>query len=386
MFKDIRIQDLQNDNEKSLGSIIAANAGLEQTTYLPPFLGWDSAGNPVFWDLLKDPGLLLVGHELRDSRAALDFVLSSLLLQLTPARLEMVVFPRSDTEKGTCGQANIVQRLLEQLPDGEQSRSFRRAEINVNWVKEEMERRRELFSQAGVKDLVSFNKSQIESNSGQGEKTQFSLLPLLVIVFENFGELLAHFGDDAELLAIGIAAARQKGISVILAADMIEAHNLSRMVQIAYRTCRVAVAAPLEEIDVSRPNAAWEYTLPMRGILSELHEQWQHRQLIIPAINQNDVNTVINQLDPQCITIGRSGMRVEKKLWNNPDNTPDENLALMAAAFIDEEETASLATIKRGLRIGSGRARRVMDILEKEGYVSAAKPGQRRNVLRKIDD
>ncbi len=372
-MKDILGKEAHDGVEWSIAGVIAKHADLDESLYLPAFLGWDSSGKPVFWDMLNDPGLLVVGHDVMDASAALDFIVGSLLLQLSPLKLEMVVFPRAKTSDR--GQSKLTQYAMDSLSPPKSSDVFRQVPVTIGWVKEELERRQELFAGLGAKSLIDYNKKVLESARSNGENEPPSLLPLLVVIAENFGELL---GDhDAESLVVWLAAAKLKGICIVLAADVLETRNLSLLVQNAYQRLSVSIAASLEDVE----DATGNHTPTIRGTLSSTTKREEHQQVVMPSVRTSDIDAVLKEIEPGCITIGEPGIKVKKQPWEDIDLTPDESLAILAGEMLNGQNSTSIASLKQMLRIGSTRAQKVMAILEKKHYVTRAKPGQKRKVL-----
>jgi S-DNA-T family DNA segregation ATPase FtsK/SpoIIIE len=113
-------------------------------------LGKDIAGAPVAVDLAKMPHLLVAGTTGSGKSVAVNGMICSLLFNATPEEVRMIMIDPKMVELSI--YEGIPHLLLPVVTDP------KKANLALRWAVEEMERRYELVSKAGVRDILSFNK------------------------------------------------------------------------------------------------------------------------------------------------------------------------------------------------------------------------------------
>ncbi|HEY1586878.1 MAG TPA: DNA translocase FtsK 4TM domain-containing protein, partial [Polyangia bacterium] len=113
-------------------------------------LGKDIAGAPVAVDLAKMPHLLVAGTTGSGKSVAVNGMICSILFNSTPEEVRMIMIDPKMVELSI--YEGIPHLLLPVVTDP------KKANLALRWAVDEMERRYELVSKAGVRDILAYNK------------------------------------------------------------------------------------------------------------------------------------------------------------------------------------------------------------------------------------
>src|SRR4029079_18356137 len=113
-------------------------------------LGKDIAGAPVAVDLAKMPHLLVAGTTGSGKSVSVNGMICSMLFNATPEEVRMIMIDPKMVELSI--YEGIPHLLLPVATDP------KKASLARKWAVDEMERRYELVSKSGVRDLVTYNK------------------------------------------------------------------------------------------------------------------------------------------------------------------------------------------------------------------------------------
>ena len=208
---------------------------------LPIALGKDIAGQPVYSDLTKMPHLLVAGATGAGKSVGLNVMLASILTKKTPEEVRMLMIDPKVVELQVFD--GIPHMLLPVVTD------MKKAALALRWAVDEMERRYQLFADAGARNISTYNQrvervlrgkllpSQLtpkRKSKGQNDQPALSApfedhasdeqevapdkLPSIVVVVDEFADLMMVAAKDVESCIARLAQkARAAGIHVILA-------------------------------------------------------------------------------------------------------------------------------------------------------------------------
>ena len=166
-------------------------------------LGKDVGGSPTYTDLTEMPHMLVAGATGTGKTIFLNSLILSLLYKSTPETLRMIMV---DPKRVEFQNYNEIPHLLcPVIYDATKTMNA------LQWLVREMERRFEVFSEVGSRNLKSYNtnKSVIESGSQ---------LPYIVLVVDELADLMAAKGRELEAGIVRLAQmARATGIHLVLA-------------------------------------------------------------------------------------------------------------------------------------------------------------------------
>ncbi|MGC9362129.1 MAG: DNA translocase FtsK, partial [Candidatus Syntrophosphaera sp.] len=166
-------------------------------------LGKDISGRPVVTDLAKMPHLLIAGATGSGKSVCINTIIMSLILRATPEDLRLILVDPKRVE--LAGYKDLPHLIGDVVTDSDQALE------NLYWAVKEMEHRYELLQQARVRDINAFNELARKSD-------EFEKLPFIVIIVDEFADLILTSGKDIELPITRLAQmARAVGIHLILA-------------------------------------------------------------------------------------------------------------------------------------------------------------------------
>jgi len=166
-------------------------------------LGKDIAGRPVVTDLAKMPHLLIAGATGSGKSVCINTIIMSLILRDTPDDLRLILI---DPKRVELAGYNDLPHLIGSVVTEPES-----ALENMYWAVKEMERRYELLQEARVRDINGYNERAALDKD-------LEKLPFIVIIVDEFADLIMTSGKDIELPITRLAQmARAVGIHIILA-------------------------------------------------------------------------------------------------------------------------------------------------------------------------
>ena len=212
---------------------------------LPLAFGKDIVGAPVYQDLAKMPHLLVAGATGSGKSVGLNVMLASLLMKKTPDDVRLLMIDPKVVELAVFD--GIPHMLLPVVTD------MKKASLALRWAVDEMERRYQLFADAGARNLATYNQRVDKVRSGElsvaafaprrvgkvraqgpngeelllnttdeeapdAENYEPERLPSIVLVVDEFADLMMVAAKDVEAAIARLAQkARAAGIHVILA-------------------------------------------------------------------------------------------------------------------------------------------------------------------------
>ncbi len=177
---------------------------------LPLVLGKTISGTPVFSDLARMPHLLVAGTTGSGKSVGVNAMILSLLYKLGPEQCRMIMI---DPKMLELSVYNGIPHLLCPVVTDPQ------AAVNaLNWVVNEMEERYKRMAKLSVRNIDAFNARIKDADRELPEDEEFSHMPFIVVVIDEFADLMMVAGKDVEFAVQRLAQkARAAGIHLIMA-------------------------------------------------------------------------------------------------------------------------------------------------------------------------
>ncbi|HEY6077780.1 MAG TPA: DNA translocase FtsK 4TM domain-containing protein, partial [Polyangiaceae bacterium] len=211
---------------------------LSEKAPLPVVLGRDIVGAPFYADLASLPHVIVAGATGAGKSVGLNVMLSSLLMRRTPQELRLLMIDPKVVELAPFD--GIPHMLLPVVTD------MKQAATALRWAVDEMERRYQMFANAGTKNITTYNGwvdkvrrgelpaprvDQVQAITADGETVTVPTskdagdglllpdpLPYIVIVVDEFADLMMQQGKEVETSVARLAQkARASGMHVVLA-------------------------------------------------------------------------------------------------------------------------------------------------------------------------
>ncbi len=341
-------------------------------------LGKAVNGTVRSFDLTRMPHLLVAGSTGSGKSVAVNGIISSILMKASP---DQVKFMMIDPKMVELSVYNDIPHLL--IPVVTNPRKAARA---LQKVVDEMEKRYELFSQVGVRNLEGYNAKVEEFNSRSDEKQ--IPLPLIVVIVDELADLMMVASKEVEDAIIRLGQkARAAGIHMILATQRPSVDVISGLIK-ANVPSRIAfaVASGTDSRTILGENGA-EKLLGRGDMLFHPIGESAPMRLQGSFISDDDVERIVQfvkeqadaeydeTFDPGEVSDGDSDF------GGNGGTNEGDPLFNEARALVIETQKASASMIQRRLSVGFNRATRLMEELEVAGVIGPAEGTKPRKVL-----
>ena len=341
-------------------------------------LGKAVNGTVRSFDLTRMPHLLVAGSTGSGKSVAVNGIISSILMKASP---DQVKFMMIDPKMVELSVYNDIPHLL--IPVVTNPRKAARA---LQKVVDEMEKRYELFSQVGVRNLEGYNAKVEEFNSRSDEKQ--IPLPLIVVIVDELADLMMVASKEVEDAIIRLGQkARAAGTHMILATQRPSVDVISGLIK-ANVPSRVAfaVASGTDSRTILGENGA-EKLLGRGDMLFHPIGESAPMRLQGSFISDDDVERIVQfvkdqadaeydeTFDPGEVSDGDSDF------GGNGGTNEGDPLFNEARALVIETQKASASMIQRRLSVGFNRATRLMEELEAAGVIGPAEGTKPRKVL-----
>ena len=368
-----------------MSSILTSKKFQETTFDLPVALGKTITNEVFMVDLAKAPHMLVAGATGQGKSVGLNAIVTSLLYKKHPSELKFVIIDPKKVEFAI--YAPIERHFLAKLPDGEDAiiTDVTKVVQTLNSLCVEMDNRYKLLQNAGCRNIKEYNAKFINRQLNPENGHRF--LPYIVIIIDEFGDLIMTAGKEVELPICRIAQlARAVGIHAIIATQRPTTNIITGTIKanfparVAFRVAsmmdsRTILDRPgaqqligkgdmlyLQGNDPVRVQCAFVDTPEVERIAAFIGKQQGYpTAFMLPEyVDENaeasgsaaDVD--MNRLDP---------------------------LFEEAARLVIYHQQGSTSLIQRKFSIGYNRAGRIMDQLEKAGIVGPANGSKARDVL-----
>jgi S-DNA-T family DNA segregation ATPase FtsK/SpoIIIE len=354
-----------------LSSILMSREWEEMNSPLSFAIGKDISGTPITGSLDKMPHLLIAGQTGSGKSIMINSIITSLLYRNTPSDLKLILV---DPKRVELAPYNDIPHLLTPvITEPEKCISA------LKWAVAEMDRRYKELSESGRRNITEYNKQNREHS-----------MPYVVIIIDELADLMMMAARDVESLIVRIAQkARAVGIHLVLATQRPSVDVITGLIK-ANIPARIAFTTS-SQVD-SRTiidQIGAEKLLGQGDMLFLTAEMPKPKRLQGAFISDDDSRKVTDfiraqrapQYDDEVVSQvvqlnGRGGIVAEYS-----GNEVDDGMWQDAVHVVLEARKASTSLLQRRLRIGYGRAARLIETMEEQGIIGPADGSRPREVL-----
>ncbi len=384
---------------------------------IPLALGKDVYGHPIIADLSEMPHLLIAGSTGSGKSVCINAIISSLLYRFSPDQLRFVMI---DPKVVELQQYNALPHLVVPVVTDP-----KKVILALRWVVNEMEKRYQIFARVGVRNILSFNsrpknkplpvrepelpllakKEKVEPGAdGFAVEVDEEIvvpreediiipekLSYIVVIIDELADLMLVAPADVEMAIARITQmARAAGIHCIVATQRPSVDVITGVIK-ANIPARIAfqVAAKVDSRTILDAMGADKllgkgdllYLPP--GSAKLIRAQGS---LITDQEIQSIVDFIAKQAKPSYeLEIHQQLSRAGTGSDDESGIDEDEEIIQDCIEVIRSEQKASVSLLQRRLRLGYGRAARIMDELENRGIVGPSNGAEPRDILIDLD-
>ncbi len=341
-------------------SLLTSSDWNEQKSPLGFAIGKDISGTPIIGNLQKMPHLLIAGQTGSGKSVMINTLLASMLYRNSPAELKLILVDPKQVEMAL--YHDIPHLLAPVINEPEKCISA------LKWAVAEMERRLKAFAEVGKRNIVEYNSVKKEEG-----------MPYIVIVIDELADLMMMAARDVESLIVRLAQkARAAGIHLVIATQRPSVDVITGLIK-ANVPARIAFTV-VSQVD-SRTiidQAGAEKLLGSGDLLFSIPEYPKPKRVQGAFVSDEETTKICDFLrsqrpphyDDEVISQpvqlnGKGGVVASMEGGDDDDDAFKDAVSVVIAG-----RKASTSLLQRKLRIGYGRASRLMDMMEERGIIA----------------
>ena len=373
----------------TLGDILASEEAADATHPLDVAIGRDITGQAIMTNLGQMPHILIAGATGSGKSSSINSIITTILMRCTPEQVRLILVDPKMVEMRQ--YANVPHLLTQPVIDP------KKAANALGWAVREMERRYELLSRVGCRDITGYNEMYEaalaagggEAASGDDEDEALRRLPFIVIVVDELSDLMMVAPREVEDAIWRLAQmARAVGVHLVVATQRPSTNVITGVIK-ANIPARMAMSvSSLTDSRVILDQAGAE-RLVGNGDMLLLDGTAGTAQRIQGAwVSEEEIRRVtaawrrqnVRSAEPEGITA--EDLATPTLLGIRDAGDPDDDELLEAAMeLVVDSQLGSTSMLQRKLRVGFARAGRIMDLLEQRGVVGPSEGSKAREVL-----
>lgn len=349
-------------------------------------LGKNIMGKPVYCEINKTPHLLVAGSTGSGKSVCINSLIVSILMRTKPDEVKLVLV---DPKKVELSMYNGVPHLLAPVVT-----DARKANIALKKIVVEMERRYDLFSDSGTKNIAGYNAYIDKENENRSEEDKLNHLPFIVVIIDELADLMLVAAKEVEDSIMRITQmARAAGIHLIVATQRPSADVITGVIK-ANIPSRIAFAVASNIDSRTILDASGAEKLLGKGDMLFL-PQGENTPIRIQGtfLSDEEIKNVVDYTIKQQIARYDETLTMDdeemnaKSSFDSSDSrdATEEPLYNEIVEFVVTQGKASASLLQRRFRLGYNRAARCIDLLEERGIIGPPNGSKPREVLVKIE-
>mgnify|MGYP004667624335 FL=1 len=349
-------------------------------------LGRNIMGRPVYCEINKTPHLLVAGSTGSGKSVCINSIIISILMRAKPDEVKLVLV---DPKKVELSMYNGVPHLLAPVVTDP-----KKANIALKKIVVEMERRYDLFSNSGTKNIAGYNAYIDKKNEKLSEDEKIKHLPYIVVIIDELADLMLVAAKEVEDSIMRITQmARAAGIHLIVATQRPSTDVITGVVK-ANIPSRIAfaVSSSIDSRTILDSTGAEKLlgkgdmlflpqgeNIPIRvqgTFLSDDEIKAVVDHTVKQQIAKYDETLIMDDEEMKATTMVGSSSR---------EDDYEEPLYNEIVEFVITQGKASASLLQRRFHLGYNRAARVIDLLEDRGIIGPNNGSKPREVLVKLE-
>lgn len=333
-------------------------------------LGRDISGEAITAELDKMPHLLVAGATGSGKSVCINGIITSILMHAKPHEVKLMMI---DPKMVELNVYNGIPHLLTPVVTNPQ-----KAAQALQKIVGEMERRYDLFSHTGTRNIKGYNQYLRRQNTELGEKN--AELPYIVVIVDELADLMMVASKDVEAAIMRIAQmARAAGIHLIIATQRPSVDVITGLIK-ANIPSRIAfsVSSAVDSRTILDMQGA-EKLLGKGDMLYLPYGESKPKRIQGAFLSDKEVEDVVTFVCKQ--QSANYIKSLEPTEEPSQQGESEDELYHEAYQFVIEKQKASASLLQRQFRIGYNRAARLIDELEDNGVIGPSTGSKPRTVL-----
>jgi len=352
---------------------------------IPLFLGQDTEGRPLIYDLAEMPHLLIAGRTGTGKSVCMNAIILSILMTRRPDEVKMVMIDPKMLELSEYGK---IPHLMHPVV-----KDMKKAEAILSWAVDKMEERYDVLSRARVRGIAGYNElpyseilNRVKPADEEERRRIPEKMPYIVIFVDEMNDLLMMMKKEVEGHIIRLAQkSRAAGIHLVVATQKPTVDVITGLIKsnLPARICfqvssRSDSRVVLDEMGADKLLGKGDMLFLQPGTSTLVRAQGTY-------LSDEEIRRVAEFLEcepcyaPELIQLQTSGK-------DGGGNFLDmlrarDEVYEAAIEVILREGRGSVSLLQRALGIGYGRAARLIDFMAEDGIVGGYNGSNAREVL-----
>lgn len=322
-------------------------------------LGKNIMGHPIYGELDKMPHLLVAGATGSGKSVCMNAMITSLLMRCTPQEVKLVLVDPKRVE--FTAYHGIPHLLTPVINDAKEAAN------GLKVVVEMMEGRYELFSEAGVRNIASYNEKVYTNGFGDSRKP----LPYIVVIIDELADLMMVAAKEVEASIQRITQlARAAGIHLIVATQRPSVDVITGIIK-ANIPSRIgfAVSSAVDSRTILDQTGA-ERLLGYGDMLYIPIGEPSATRIQGVYVSDQEVAAICDYVKSQAKPVYDKTFQPPSCPTGEKESASDKDaLYQEAKEFVIQTQKASTSLLQRRFGIGYNRAAKIIDLLEENSII-----------------
>ncbi len=353
----------------AFGELVREKGFTASTAGIPLALGKEIPGDSRMVDLTKMPHLLIAGATGSGKSVCVNSIICSILYRCTPEQVKMILIDPKIVELKFYN--DIPHLLTPVITDP------KRAFQAIQYCIYEMERRYNLLDALGVRDVRSYNAKIVR------ERIATEPLPYLVVVVDEFADLMATSGKELETTLARLAAmSRAVGIHLVLATQRPSTDVITGLIKANIPSRIAFMVSSKVDSRIIIDTVGAEKLLGQGDMLFVSATDPFPLRLQGAFLSEEEVERIVAHVR----TLGEPDY-IDEEIFDTDEDDPElqgeleDPLMEEAIEVVVASRKASASYLQRRLKVGYNRAARMVEEMERLGIVGPQNGSKPRDVI-----
>ncbi|GIO96380.1 hypothetical protein J14TS5_14660 [Paenibacillus lautus] len=332
--------------------------------------GRDISGQTIVGNLARMPHLLVAGATGSGKSVCINGIITSILYKAKP---DEVKFLMVDPKMVELNVYNGIPHLMAPVVTDP-----KRASLALKKIVVEMEKRYELFSKSGTRNIEGYNNLMKDNLP--------AVLPYIVVIVDELADLMMVAANDVEDAITRLAQmARAAGIHLIIATQRPSVDVITGVIK-ANIPSRIAFGVSSQVDSRTILDMAGAEKLLGRGDMLFMPMGSSKPIRVQGAfMSDHEVENIVDFVRDQGQAEYDESLVPEIEESSNSDEEELDELYEQAVTIVLEAKQASVSLLQRRMRVGYTRAARLIDSMEARGIIGPYEGSKPREVLMSME-